>query len=381
MPIEFNNNIFHIYNDSISYCIELSKYKDLLHIYYGKRIDSNNIYILKRDRASFSAYEGKDYKYSLDVLPQEYPMFGAQDMRSPALEFEYEDGRYDMCNMRYKSHKIIQGKPDIEGLPHIYENSSGEFTTLIITVGDDISGVSVELYYSISETMPIICRHSRVLSGKTAVYLTNAASASIDFSDSDFKYMHLHGAWIREKHIETAEVKKGFQGIESRRGASSPNENPFMAIMRKDAGEDFGEVYGFSLVYSGNFKMLLEAETYGTMRFQAGVNPHNFKWKLNKGEQFITPELVMVYSENGLGEMSRTFHRLYRRNLCRGIWRDKVRPILINNWEATYFDFNEDKLINICKKASELGIELFVLDDGWFGKRNNDKSSLGDWFV
>ena len=211
MPIEFNNNIFHIYNDSISYCIELSKYKDLLHIYYGKRIDSNNIYILKRDRASFSAYEGKDYKYSLDVLPQEYPMFGAQDMRSPALEFEYEDGRYDMCNMRYKSHKIIQGKPDIEGLPHIYENSSGEFTTLIITVGDDISGVSVELYYSISETMPIICRHSRVLSGKTAVYLTNAASASIDFSDSDFKYMHLHGAWIREKHIETAEVKKGFQ--------------------------------------------------------------------------------------------------------------------------------------------------------------------------
>lgn len=125
-------------------------------------------------------------------------MFGAQDMRSPALEFEYEDGRYDMCNMRYKSHKIIQGKPDIEGLPHIYENSSGEFTTLIITVGDDISGVSVELYYSISETMPIICRHSRVLSGKTAVYLTNAASASIDFSDSDFKYMHLHGAWIRE---------------------------------------------------------------------------------------------------------------------------------------------------------------------------------------
>ena len=381
MPIEFNNNIFHIYNDSISYCIELSKYKDLLHIYYGKRIDSNNIYILKRDRASFSAYEGKDYKYSLDVLPQEYPMFGAQDMRSPALEFEYEDGRYDMCNMRYKSHKIIQGKPDIEGLPHIYENSSGEFTTLIITVGADISGVSVELYYSISETMPIICRHSRVLSGKTAVYLTNAASASIDFSDSDFKYMHLHGAWIREKHIETAEVKKGFQGIESRRGASSPNENPFMAIMRKDAGEDFGEVYGFSLVYSGNFKMLLEAETYGTMRFQAGVNPHNFKWKLNKGEQFITPELVMVYSENGLGEMSRTFHRLYRRNLCRGIWRDKVRPILINNWEATYFDFNEDKLINICKKASELGIELFVLDDGWFGKRNNDKSSLGDWFV
>ena len=127
MPIEFNNNIFHIYNDSISYCIELSKYKDLLHIYYGKRIDSNNIYILKRDRASFSAYEGKDYKYSLDVLPQEYPMFGAQDMRSPALEFEYEDGRYDMCNMRYKSHKIIQGKPDIEGLPHIYENSSGFF--------------------------------------------------------------------------------------------------------------------------------------------------------------------------------------------------------------------------------------------------------------
>lgn len=381
MPVEFKNKIFHLYNSDISYCIELSEYNDLLHLYYGQRIDNECIYVLKRDRASFSAYEGKDFRYSLDVLPQEYPMFGAQDMRSPALEFEYADGRNDMLNLRYKSHEIIKGKPDIDGLPHIYENSDGEFTTLKITVGDDISGVCVDLYYTISETLPVICRHSEICSKKTDVYITNAASASIDFHDYDFNYMHLHGAWIREKHIETARVKKGFQGIESRRGASGSCENPFLALMRPDASEEFGEVYGFSLIYSGNFKMQLEVEQYGTMRLTAGINPHNFKWKLNKGDKFVTPELVTVYSSVGLGGMSRVFHRLYRKNLCRGEWRDKERPILINNWEATYFDFNEDKLLSIAKRASQLGIELFVLDDGWFGKRNDDKSSLGDWYV
>lgn len=381
MPVEFKNNVFHLYNDAISYCMEISEYSDLLHLYYGKRIDNGSIYVLKRDRASFSAYEIGDYKYSLDVLPQEYPMFGAQDLRTPALEFEYADGRNDMLNLRFISYEITAGKPDLIGLPHIYTNADEEFTTLKITVGDNISGVYADLYYSISENLPVICRHSEIRTEKTDVYLTNATSASIDFHDYDFNYMHLHGAWIREKHIETASIKKGFQGIESRRGASGAAENPFLALMRPDASEDFGEVYGFSLVYSGNFKIQLEVEQYGTMRLTAGINPHNFKWKLNKGDKFITPELVMVHSAEGLGGMSRVFHRLYRKNLCRGEWRDKKRPILINNWEATYFDFNEDKLLAIVKKASELGMELFVLDDGWFAKRNSDTSSLGDWYV
>ncbi len=381
MSVEFKNNIFHLFNSDISYCIELSEYGDLLHLYYGKRIDSDGIYLLKRDRASFSAYEPGDYKYSLDVLPQEYPMFGAQDMRSEALSFEYADGRQDFCNLRYKSHQIYESKVSPDGLPHIYENDAGELTTLKITIGDEISGVYADLYYSISGTLPVICRHSVIRSEKNTVYITNAASMCIDFHDYYFKYMHLHGAWIREKHIETADVKKGFQGIESRRGSSGSCENPFLALMRKNADEDTGEVYGFSLVYSGNFRMMMEVEQYGTMRVSAGINPHNFKWKLGKDEVFYTPEAVMVYSDEGLGKMSRTYHRLYRRNLCRGIWRDKERPILINNWEATYFDFNEEKLLDIANRASKLGIELFVLDDGWFGRRNDDRSSLGDWFV
>lgn len=381
MPIEFKNNTFHIFNDYISYCIELSEYGDLLHLYYGKRIDSDGIYIIKRDRASFSPYEPNDNKYSLDVLPQEYPMFGAQDMRSEALSFEYADGRYDFCNLRYKAYEICEGKVSPEALPHVYENCSGEFTTLKITIGDDISGIYADLYYSVSESLPVICRHSVIRSEKDTVYITNAASASIDFHDYDFKYMHLHGAWIREKHIETADVKKGFQGIESRRGSSGSCENPFLALMRKDAGEDFGEVYGFSLVYSGNFRMMMEVEQYGTMRVTAGINPHNFKWKLSAGEKFSAPEVVMAYSDEGLGKMSRTYHKLYRKNLCRGVWRDKERPILVNNWEATYFDFDEEKLLDIAKRAAKLGIELFVLDDGWFGHRNDDRTSLGDWFV
>jgi len=193
--------------------------------------------------------------------------------------------------------------------------------------------------------------------------------------------MHLTGTWAYEKRVEIVDVHKGTQGFESRRGASSHAENPFMAVMDKKATEDFGNVYGFSLVYSGNHKFTIDSDMTEIMRVQMGINPFNFKWKLEAGENFVTPEAVMVYSGDGMGEMSRTYHKLYRTRLCRGKFRDSERPILINNWEATYFNFDEEKIVEIAKSAKKLGIEMFVLDDGWFGKRDNDTTSLGDWFV
>ena len=203
----------------------------------------------------------------------------------------------------------------------------------------------------------------------------------MDFSDDNFDLLQLSGAWSRERNIIKRALVSGNQSIESRRGASSAQQNPFIALMRKDSDEDKGEVYGINLVYSGNFLANVEVSQYGTARVQIGINPFDFSWLLKPGEDFQTPEVVMVYSDSGLGKMSRTFHNLYRKRLCRGNHRDKERPILINNWEATYFDFTEDGIKNIAREAKKLGVELFVLDDGWFGNRNDDTTSLGDWYV
>ncbi|MDO5397245.1 MAG: alpha-galactosidase [bacterium] len=381
MPVTFKNDIFHIYNDEISYCIELSKYSDLLHVHFGGRVEADEIELLKRERASFSAYEGKDNGYSLDVLPQEYTVYGGQDLRNGAFSAK-KNGKTEISRLKYRSHEIIKGKPGISGMPAVYAENDDEFTTLAITVADDITGVELVLYYSISEKYPVICRHTSIKNiSDDTLRINAAASAAIDFPAGDYKYMHLHGAWIREKHVEICDVHEGFQGIESRRGSSGPCENPFIALMDKNAGEEYGEVWGMSLVYSSNFKISMDMEQYKTLRVTAGINPAGFSWQLKPGEVFETPELVMVYSDSGLGKMSRIFHRLYRTRLCRGAYRDKVRPILINNWEATYFNFNEEKLLEISRKGAEVGMELFVLDDGWFGKRHDDKSSLGDWFV
>lgn len=381
MPVTFENNIFHIYNDNVSYCIKLSRYGDLLHMFFGGRIESAEIELIERERSSFSAYEGNDNSYSLDTLPQEYPVHGGQDMRTGAFALE-KNGRKEACRLKFLSYNIMKGKPRLSGMPSVYAENDDEFTTLVISTRDSVSGIEVDLYYSISEKYPVICRHAEIRnSSDSGVYITAAASASMDLSAGKYKYMHLHGAWIREKHIEICDVHKGFQGIESRRGSSGSCENPFIALMEADAAEDSGRVWGLSLVYSADHRMSIETEQYGTVRVIAGINPADFRWYLERENTFVTPELVMVYSGNGLGEMSRTFHRLYRTRLCRGKYRDEERPILINNWEATYFDFNEEKLLDISRRGAELGMEMFVLDDGWFGARNDDRSSLGDWFV
>lgn len=385
MPIFYDDqhDLFHLQTNHSSYIIQLVR-GYAAHVYYGPKLrhDSHLAGMLTfQERASFSPNPVSDDKsISLDTLPQEYPQYGTSDFRSPAYQVKLANGTR-ATELVYKSHRIIPGKPQLTGLPAVYAEQDGEAETLELELWDELAGVSVILSYTVFEKESAISRSARFVNESNVnVQLERALSASLDFRDSDFDCLYLSGAWARERHVQRRKLAPGLTGISSRRGSSSHQQNPFIALLRPDANERQGEVYGFSLVYSGNFVAEAEVEQFGMTRLQIGLNPFDFSWQLEPGESFQTPEAVMVYSNEGLGGMSRTYHRLYRTRLCRGQHRDRERPILVNNWEATYFDFNADKIEAIAKSGSELGIELFVLDDGWFGRRDKDNSSLGDWF-
>ncbi|SKA82877.1 alpha-galactosidase [Clostridium sp. USBA 49] len=386
MSISYNeeNKIFHLQAGNTSYAMQIYKDGYLAHLYWGKRvknINPNDIMMLK-ERTSFSANPDiNDKTFSLDTLPQEYPAYGNTDFRTPAYQFQLENGT-TITDLRYKSHRIFKGKPKLQGLPATYVENEDEAETLEIVLFDNLIGLKVVLLYTAFEDFNAITRSVRFINeGKENLKLLRGLSMSVDFPRDDFDFMHLFGSWARERHIVREPLRPGIQAIDSRRGASSHEHNPFVALLSKDCTEEYGEIYGVNLVYSGNFLAQAEINMYKTTRLSIGINPFDFSWLLNKGEYFQTPEAVMVYSSNGIGEMSRTYHKLYRTRLCRGKFRDKTRPVLVNNWEATYFNFNAEKIENIAKDAKELGIELFVLDDGWFGHRNDDTSSLGDWVV
>ncbi|WP_276354530.1 alpha-galactosidase [Cohnella caldifontis] len=380
-----SENVFHLFSKEMSYVIQIVRGYPV-HLHWGKRLrdDGNWSGMLQlAERASFSPNPvADDYRVSLDTLPQEYPQYGTSDFREPAYQVQLSDGTR-ITELSYRSHRIYAGKPKLEGLPAVYAEADGEAQTLELELADDYSGLTVTLLYTVFEERNFVTRSARLSlrEGAPGLRIRRALSASVDFHDGDYECLYLTGAWARERHIERRRVAPGATRIESRRGASSHTMNPFMALVRPNADEDQGEAFGFSLVYSGNFLAQAEVEQFGMTRVSIGLNPFDFSWKLEAGETFQTPEAVLVYSAEGLGGMSRTYHRLYRTRLCRGVHRDRPRPILANNWEATYFDFNADKIESIAKAGAELGIELFVLDDGWFGKRDNDHSSLGDWVV
>ncbi len=382
MAITFKNNKFHLSNDSMSYIIKIGSGGDLLNLYFGKSVNADDMELPERPCQSFSIESpDKSYEYSRSIVPFEYPSAGAGDYRSPAYEIMTDTGMHTP-SVKYVKHEIVKGKPPIPSLPAVYTESDSEAETLIITAEDKDAGIEIRLFYTLFEGMNVLCRHAEIKNvSRPFIYLNNAQSVSLDFPAGNYEYIHLEGAWAREKHIEAVPVHKGTQGFESRRGASGHVENPFMAFYEQGANEDFGNVYGISLIYSGNHKFSVEVEGLETVRVQAGINPFCFSYRLEKGESFTTPEAVIVFSENGFAQMSKTFHQLYRERLCRGKFRDSVRPILINNWEATYFNFNKEKLLAIADSAAKIGLELFVLDDGWFGVRDDDTTSLGDWFV
>lgn len=373
---------FILHSKSSSYILRITKNKYLEHVYYGPKIEQPNVNMMCKSsfRVSFSANPDEDASFSLDTRPGEYPAYGNTDLRSPAYQIQLENGSR-ITDLSYDSYEIIKGKPKLPGLPSLSADEK-EASTLKITLIDSLIQLKVILSYTVFENEDVITRSVEFINeGNTKLKILRALSMSVDFDHYDYDLLTLNGSWGRERHMVRRPLVQGSQSIESRRGASGHSENPFMALLGKNTRENHGEAYGFSLVYSGNFLALAEVDQYATTRIQLGINPFDFSWILTPGETFVTPEVVMVYSNQGIGEMSRTYHRIYRNNLMRSKFKDKERPILINNWEATYFNFNEDKIKEIAKQASELGIELMVLDDGWFGKRDSDNCSLGDWYV
>ncbi|MDK0849960.1 alpha-galactosidase [Clostridium perfringens] len=385
MSINYNENLktFHLKTKNTSYILKILETGHISHLYWGRKLKADNLeyFVRRRCFGSFAADTDNISGFQLELIPQECPTFGATDLRSPSLEFQYEDGT-SATDLRYKSHRIYEGKQRLSGLPAVYVESEEEATSLEITLVDSLKNLEVVLTYNVFENFDAITRSLKIVNNSgEKINIERVLSANVDFTTDEFDFIQLSGSWGRERHILRNPLRSGSQAIESRRGASSHAQNPFMALCSKDANEEYGDVYGFNLVYSGNFLANVEVDMYRNARAQIGINPFDFKWLLESKEEFQAPEVVLVYSSKGLNGMSQIYHNLYRKRLCRGNYRDKVRPILINNWEATYFDFNEVKIKEIAKEASKLGMELFVLDDGWFGNRNDDKSSLGDWFV
>ncbi|MDK0750802.1 alpha-galactosidase [Clostridium perfringens] len=386
MPIIFHKELkeFHLYNKEISYIIHILPNGHVGNLYFGKKIDPYKTYNhlfegIYRPLAAY-VYEG-DNKFSLQNTRQEYPTFGLSDFRKGAFLIKQENGS-EISDFKYESHKIIEGKLKLKGLPQTYVENKEDATTLEITLLDEVIKSKLKLYFTIFEDRAVITRSASFLnlSNKT-INIEKAMSFNLDLPDSNYNMIQLNGAWGRERHVYDRSIKEGTQGFYSLKGASSAEFNPFLALRRPNTDEFSGEVIGFSLVYSGNFMAEIDVDTYNQTRIMMGIHPEIFSWPLNLNEEFYTPEVVIVYSDKGLNYMSQVYHSLYRECLMRGKWKNSVRPILLNSWEALSFSIDEEKIKELATNASKLGVELFVLDDGWFGKRNNDNAGLGDWTV
>ena len=371
---------FHLQNDWISYVIKILPGGQPGQLYFGKKIRDRESFdhLLESAVRSHSALQ-EDGIYSLEHVKQEYPSYGTGDFRQGAVEILQENGSR-VSAFAFENYEILPGKPRLEGLPATYTEDDAEAQTLVLTLRDSLTGAKLELLYTLFENEPVLARSARIMNeGEKAFHLERAMSLCLDLPDSDYEWIQFSGSWARERFPVTRTLKTGTTQIESLRGHSSHQQNPFVILKRPDTNEQTGEAVGFSLVYSGNFQISAQVDPYCVTRILAGIHPLWFSWKLEKGESFQTPEAVTAYSACGLNALSQTFHRLYRTRLARGQWRDRERPVLINNWEATYFDFDEEKLLQIAGKAKECGVELFVLDDGWFGGRRSDIAGLGDW--
>ncbi len=311
----------------------------------------------------------------------EVPVPGVGDFRVPALVVEGPDGS-TVLDLRYDRHRIAAGKPVLEGLPATYVEQDGEAETLDIDLVDAPTGLRVTVRTTLFADRPVVTRSlSLANEGRVPLTVRCAMSGVLDLPDADWRLLTLSGTWARERGVHDRPLVPGRQSVGSLRGASGHEHNPFLALRREATTEDAGEAFGLGLVYSGSFLAETEVDPFRTARLRIGIHPEVFAWRLEPGASFTTPEAVLAWSGEGLGGLSDAFHSLYRERLARGRWRDRTRPVVLNNWEATYFDFDHDRIVAIAGRARALGIELFVLDDGWFGSRDSDDSSLGDWIV
>ena len=385
MNITYNekNRLFKLDTPGTSYCIGVVDEENFLgHVYYGRRLlDDQLTYLLRTQEAPFVPTENNRDRCSfLDSFPMEYTGSGLGDYREGTLAVRTTEGHTGV-SLSYVSHRIYDGKEALAGMPAAF-GSKESCKTLEITCEDSILHLQVILSYSIFADTDAIARSVRIVNGGSEeIFLTKVLSACIDMDNEDYEMITLNGSWARERVIQVSPVRKGKQSVGSVRGESSHQEHPFIAWKSPTTTEETGDIYAMNFVYSGNFLAQIEENQFGSIRVMMGIHPENFCWKLMPGENFQAPEVICMYSAEGIGGMTRNFHDLYRNHLIRGIYKDKKRPILINNWEATYFNFNTEKLLEIARQASGLGIEMLVMDDGWFGHREDDNTSLGDWQV
>lgn len=365
----------------MSYIIAINETGDLIHYHFGKKLADRD-YSAKLKKLRFGLLCNDEKGIFLETTSQEYPAYGYTDLRSPAYNVQNKYGN-SVSRLLYKGYSIKENEVSyIEGMPSIFKGDKTA-QTLEITLSDDSIGLEVVLSYTVFDEYDVILRSSKIINKSSEeMTLDTAYSASVDFEKSSFDLVYFPGAWCREREFVRTKINLGEKiDISNARGGSGHAINPFVMLCGKEATEKQGDVYGFSLIYSGNHSSMVECDQYGNIRVRQGINPFGFEKVLKADEVFYTPQSVLCYSYCGFGGISRQMHDVYRNNLCKSKWADMDRPILINNWEGTYFDFTEEKLVAMAKKAKPVGVELFVLDDGWFGKRNDDTSSLGDWFV
>jgi alpha-galactosidase len=385
MSIVFDEklDLFHLETEHTSYVIGLADKRTYVgHVYYGKRIRPQDMrYLLRVGEPPYVPSENNRERCSFyDTFPFEYSGNGVGDYRESAIAVTTVEGQHAILPT-YVSYEITKEKPLLAGLPSSFDRDKNT-ETLIIHCTDSVLNVNVDLYYTVFEDTDMITRSVHICNqDEKPIYLTKALSACLDMDDNDYEMLTLHGSWARERQMDRRAIGYGKTSVGSIKGESSHQEHPFMAWMTKNATQATGEVYAMHFIYSGNFIAQLEKSQFDSIRAVMGIHPADFGWKLESGDAFDTPEVVLTYSADGLGTMTRNFHDFYRNHLIRSKYCNQKRPVLINNWEATYFDFNTEKLLDIARTAAKHGIEMLVMDDGWFGHRNDDSTSLGDWFV
>ena len=391
MSIRINEEklVFTLNTKRTTYQMHVDRYGYLLHQYYGRKTDGDMHFLLTFQDRGFSGnpYEAEgDRTYSMDFLPQEYPYLGNGDYRRVLLKVADDLGTID-CDLRYDSHRLEKGLFSIPSLPSVYTDKTNKDTganaqTLVISLKDDRLKLQVDLYYGVLPKLDIITRAVRIRNyGRASFTLEKAQSACLDFVTGDYDMVTFYGRHAMERNMQRQHVGHGTMTIGSTRGTSSHQYNPAMLLVDHMATEDYGHCYGMAFVYSGGFKGEIEKDQYNNIRMLLGLHDELLAYPLEPGQEFWTPEVVMSYSSKGMARLSQNFHRCARRHICRGKWRDLPRPVVLNSWEACYFDFNGEKLLDLAKGAKELGVEMLVIDDGWFGARNDDNRGLGDWYV
>lgn len=372
--------VFSLTNSRISYVFQVSKEGILEHLHFGGRVNSDALAAGPRRafRATTLEFQGvKDY--NLSAIPQEYSLFGTSDVRHPSLHVINSAGN-STNTLLYHSHEVLSDKPALQGLPSA-RGVDGGSETLRVRLKDEVSLIEVDLFYTIYQDYDLIARSNVVRNiGHEAIQLNTALSSSIDLPPNDYEFMHFKGTWSRELNEHRMPVAAGKFVISSAAGTSSNLHNPFAVIMEAGASEASGNVIGTALVYSGNFAITVEQGEFDDVRISAGINPFNFNWQLNPGESFATPESLQVFSAQGLNGMSQVWHRFVKNQISPTQHSDAIRPTYLNSWEAAYFDINEQLVSDLADKAKAIGLEMLVVDDGWFEGRNDDHTSLGDWF-